>query len=87
MSFFKRHLQYIIFLLILLCSTATSTRAQSFFSNTKEALGSSSAFIENKGQYGSTYKGQAQMDSILFGYEGLGMPILQKKDWYMYREK
>lgn len=33
-------------------------------------------FIENKGQYGHTVKGVEQMGPVLYGYEGLGMPVL-----------
>ena len=33
-------------------------------------------FIENKGQYGSTVKGQEAMGMVKFAYEGLDMPVL-----------
>lgn len=33
-------------------------------------------FIENKGQYGSTVKGQEAMGVVKFAYEGLDMPVL-----------
>lgn len=36
----------------------------------------SSSFIKNIGQYGPTMKGHEQLGNILFGYEGLDMPVL-----------
>jgi gliding motility-associated-like protein len=43
---------------------------------TEDLYGINSSFIENVGQYGNTYKGHAGMGKILYGYEGIGMPVL-----------
>jgi gliding motility-associated-like protein len=68
-------------IIALFCSSnfaQAQTKAQ-FTANTKQTFNAAGAFIENIGQYGSTYKGQEQMDSILFGFEGHDMPILFTK--------
>lgn len=39
-------------------------------------LKNNETFIENVGQYGNTVSGYENMDTVLFGYEGFGMPIL-----------
>ena len=44
--------------------------------NTSDLFGIQSSFIKNVGQYGNTLPGHEEMGEILFGYEGLGMPIL-----------
>lgn len=41
-----------------------------------DLYGISNHFIENKGQYGHTVKGVEHMGPVLYGYEGLGMPVL-----------
>ena len=55
-----------------------------------DLYGISNHFIENKGQYGHTVKGVEHMGPVLYGYEGLGMPVLftgkglihlQRKPW------
>ncbi len=42
----------------------------------KHSLQSSDAFIENAGQYGLKMTAFEDMGNILYGYEGLGMPVL-----------
>jgi SprB repeat len=42
----------------------------------QEVLSSGTSFIENKGQYGKTMAGYENMGAILYGYEGLEMPVL-----------
>src|SRR5664279_3042202 len=41
-----------------------------------DLFGTAKTFIKNIGQYGNTFPGNGDMGKILFGYEGLGMPIL-----------
>ena len=41
-----------------------------------DLFGTTFHFIENKGQYGDTLAQFGQMGKILYGYEGLGMPVL-----------
>jgi gliding motility-associated-like protein len=62
---------------ILLCS-GIFAQAQ-FTANTKQTFNSAGSFIENIGQYGTTYKGQETMGNILYGFEGHDMPILFTK--------
>ena len=50
-----------------------------FIANTKQTFNAAGSFIENIGQYGSSYKGQENMGEILFGFEGHDMPILFTK--------
>ncbi|MBI3138835.1 MAG: hypothetical protein HYZ15_09645 [Sphingobacteriales bacterium] len=38
--------------------------------------GLSGNFIENRGQYGKTVNGYEYMGPVLYGYEGMGMPVL-----------
>jgi large repetitive protein len=45
-------------------------------SNSKESFSSVSSFIQNIGQYGQTMKGHEAMGKIMYGYEGLEMPVL-----------
>lgn len=57
-----------------LSNEATSTaNNQTLLTNTS---GSAFSFIENVGQYGEKMRGQEQMGNILYGYEGLDMPVL-----------
>lgn len=42
----------------------------------RKVLVPTGSFIENIGQYGQTMKGHEAMGSILYGYEGMGMPVL-----------
>ncbi|MFL5786587.1 MAG: hypothetical protein ACJ748_00920 [Flavisolibacter sp.] len=54
----------------------SSKAAVKFISGKEEDLfGKNKAFIENIGQYGDTIPGYSNMGHILFGYEGLDMPI------------
>lgn len=41
-----------------------------------DLFGTSFHFIENKGQYGDTLAHYGQMGKILYGYEGMNMPVL-----------
>jgi hypothetical protein len=45
-------------------------------SNLKLSLNSAGSFIENIGQYGPTMKGYEAMGKLVYGYEGLGVPVL-----------
>jgi hypothetical protein len=68
-------------LLAVLCSTINlnAQNKTAFASTTQNAFLTGNAFIQNIGQYGNTYKGQEQLGSILFGFEGHSMPILFTK--------
>ncbi len=63
---------------------AQAQKNTAFTSNTTQTFTSANSFIENKGQYGSTYKGQENMGSILYGFEGHSMPILFTKKGLIY---
>ena len=58
-----------------------------FTANTKQTFNSAGSFIENKGQYGSTYKGQEVMGNILYGFEGHDMPILFTKKGMIFLQR
>ena len=49
---------------------------QSFSGNSSDLFGTQSKFIENIGQYGDSLPGLGRMGKILYGYEGLNMPVL-----------
>jgi hypothetical protein len=66
------------FLIVTLLCSSIFAQAQ-FTSNTKQTFNSAASFIENIGQYGTTYKGQESMGNILYGFEGHSMPILFTK--------
>jgi hypothetical protein len=66
-----------LFVTSLLCSSFFS-HAQ-FTASTKQTFNSAGSFIENIGQYGTSYKGQETMGNILYGFEGHDMPILFTK--------
>ena len=70
---------------ILLCSTIF-TQAQ-FIANTKQTFNAAGSFIENIGQYGSSYKGQETMGEILFGFEGHDMPVLFTKKGLLFLQR
>ncbi len=55
--------------------TVTANRFSSG-SAPKDTYGLFQGFIENKGQYGKTVKGYELMGPVLYGYEGLAMPVL-----------
>jgi gliding motility-associated-like protein len=71
-----------LFVIILLCSYIFA-QAQ-FTSNTTQTFNAAASFIENIGQYGTTYKGKENMGSILYGFEGHSMPILFTKKGLIY---
>jgi hypothetical protein len=56
---------------ILICSSvfAQAQKTAKFTSNTNNSFTSAASFIENKGQYGTTYKEQENMGGILYGFE------------------
>ena len=66
------------FIVLVFVSKSILTHAQ-FTSSTTKTFNSAGSFIENKGQYGITYKGQEAMGKILYGFEGHDMPILFTK--------
>lgn len=47
----------------------------------------STAFIENVGQYGQFLRGYENMDSLLLGYEGMGMPVLFTKKGVIFLQR
>ncbi len=61
-------------------STASSQQTQPGIFNQQ-------SFIENVGQYGTTYAGQPQLGNILFGYEGMGMPVLFTTNGIVYLQR
>ncbi len=50
--------------------------AVSLSENDADLFGTRTKYIENIGQYGDTLAGYGRMGQILYGYEGLGMPVL-----------
>lgn len=44
--------------------------------NDKDLFGINGRYIQNKGQYGDTLTNYTAMGKVLYGYEGLGMPVL-----------
>jgi SprB repeat len=70
-----------LLLVLLCCSMQVNAQSppgasQRSLNGLQEVLSSGSSFIENKGQYGKTMAGHEKMGAILYGYEGLEMPIL-----------
>jgi SprB repeat len=67
-------------LLIFVCTgisaAAQKTASQQSINGLKQVLTNGASFIENKGQYGKTMAGHEDMGALLYGYEGLDMPIL-----------
>jgi opacity protein-like surface antigen len=63
------------FLAIIFLCCSLFVQAQ-FVANTKQTFNAAASFIENLGQYGTTYKGKENMGNILYGFEGHSMPIL-----------
>ena len=57
--------------------------------NNIDLFGKSATFIENIGQYGETVPGHPELGKILFGFEGLDMPVLftTKAIVYLQRKK
>jgi hypothetical protein len=68
--------------LIFVCAGSTAsaqtqkTAATRSINGLKQVLSASTSFIENKGQYGKTMAGHENMGVLLYGYEGLDMPVL-----------
>jgi gliding motility-associated-like protein len=75
----------LLFIIILLCSNIFA-EAQ-FTANTKQTFNSAASFIENIGQYGTSYKGQETMGEILYGFEGHDMPILFTKKGLIFLQR
>lgn len=54
----------------------------------KDPFGIQREFIQNIGQYGDTLSGFGHMGTILYGYEGSGMPVLfTRKGWIHLQRK
>lgn len=73
-----KNLFFNTFFTIILLSIGAFSHAQ-FTTNTNQTFLAAGSFIENKGQYGTTYKGQESLGEIIYGYEGHSMPILFTK--------
>jgi hypothetical protein len=54
----------------------SNTTSKTFITSASDLFGTKQNFIKNEGQYGKTVSTHPEMGSILFGYEGLGMPVL-----------
>ena len=72
---------YKIFACILLCMcnacfAQSPTASLKSLNSLKQIFNSRGEFIKNIGQYGNTMASYGHMGKILFGYEGLDMPIL-----------
>ena len=67
---------FILLSAVSFAQVSPSTHQSSFVSNIEQTLHASNDFIENKGQYGNYYTGHENMGKILYGYEGLSMPVL-----------
>jgi gliding motility-associated-like protein len=78
-----------LFTITVLCITvfAQAQTKASFTTNTTQTFNTANAFIENMGQYGTTYKGQENMGSILYGFEGHNMPILFTKRGLIFLQR
>ncbi len=78
-----------LFIISLCCSSNFSQAQKStqFTTNTIKTFNAAGSFIENIGQYGTTYKGQEKMDSILYGFEGHDMPILFTKKGFIVLQR
>ncbi|HRI22556.1 MAG TPA: hypothetical protein PLA68_16455, partial [Panacibacter sp.] len=52
-----------------------------------DLFGTQKRFVENIGQYGDSVTGRSQMGKILFGYEGLAMPVLFTEKGLIYLQQ
>lgn len=57
------------------------------FSNLNNALTTNAAFLQNVGQYGNSLEGHPEMGSLLYGYEGLDMPVLFTSKGVIYLQR
>jgi len=57
-------------------NTPVNSKVQPVAGNDKDLFGIKGRYIQNKGQYGDTLANYGTMGNILYGYEGLGMPVL-----------
>jgi gliding motility-associated-like protein len=55
--------------------------------NDKGLFGREKTYIENIGQYGKTLQGHVELGEILFGYEGLEMPVLFTNKGIIYLQR
>lgn len=60
----------------LAANTPGNSKVQPVAGNDKDLFGIKGRYIQNKGQYGDTLANYGAMGKILYGYEGLGMPVL-----------
>ncbi|MFM6924572.1 MAG: hypothetical protein ACKOU7_03650 [Ferruginibacter sp.] len=80
-------------LAILLCTgnlcfaQTASVNPSTTVSNLKQANAACFSFIENVGQYGKNIPGQEKMGTILYGYEGLDMPVLFTKNGLLFLQR
>jgi hypothetical protein len=65
-----------ILIWILIFSALTSYTQAGKSEVEKISFSEQSGFIQNIGQYGKVMKGHEAMGAILYGYEGLNMPVL-----------
>jgi gliding motility-associated-like protein len=60
----------------LAANNSVNNKVQSLAGNDKDLFGINGRYIQNKGQYGDTLVNYTAMGKILYGYEGLRMPVL-----------
>src|SRR3954469_23000355 len=64
------------------------TPRQVFTTHNPDLFGTARGFIKNVGQYGNSVSEYPGMGTILYGYEGLGMPVLfTSKGWMRLQRK
>ncbi|NOT92238.1 DUF7948 domain-containing protein [Ferruginibacter sp.] len=87
--YFKRLLlQHILTTAFLCCGAFVCGQIQhKSISSLQQTFNSSCSFIENKGQYGKLLKGYESMDIIIYGYEGLSMPVLFTKKGVIHLQR
>ncbi len=78
---------FTLFLLTTYLCYSTNTYGQLQPKVVKQYFNSPSSFIENIDQYGKTYRGYENMDTILLGFEGFGMPILFTKKGLIHLQR
>ena len=75
------------FLLLTNPAAQTKMAATHFTSRSAGMAGQQQVFIENIGQYGTTVAGAEAMGPVLFGYEGLDMPVLFTKKGFIHLQR
>lgn len=68
-------------------TSSPANKSVTALNDRKDIFGVNGSFIQNIGQFGTTFKGAEKLGTILYGYEGLGAPVLFTSSGMIYLQR